>query len=461
MSTPGHLAAGIRVAELTPSFSTESPSADFAFGASTLGSLTLVHVRARVEDARGRSAAGWGAIFLSHPWAFPGPRPAPEVKDAIMRDLVTACAARTGATGHPLDHYLAFAEEMEAITAGVAGAHGLTVPIPPLCTLVAYSSIDAALHDAYGNLHGINAYDALGAEHLGWDLSRVFGPAWRGRYPGEFLRKTPAERVPISHTVGATDPLREDQRTASSIPPLPWWIGRDGVFSFKVKLKGQDLEWDIQRLVDVYMTARDAHRGAGAGARDEVRVFGDLNEGAPSTAYIGELVDALERRSPDAFAALEALEQPFPRRDLADISVAGVSRRVPIALDEGLTSLATLEEAIANGWNAVALKTCKTQSLMALTIPRAIEAGMAISVQDLTNPGIALLQSAGLAARLPRIVPFESNQRQYFPATSAPEAAVHPDIFRVRDGHVPTGPLTGPGFGYGIERIAREIFVIR
>jgi hypothetical protein len=131
---------------------------------------------------------------------------------------------------------------------------------------------------------------------------------------------------------------------------------------------------------------------------------------------------------------------------------------VPVVLDEGLTSLATIDEAIARGWGGIALKTCKTQSLMLLALPKAAAAGLHVTVQDLTNPGIALVQSVGLAARLPVVRPFETNAGQYFPNTSRPEAAVFPGIFQPVGGEVATGGLAGPGLGYRIGEIDRNVF---
>jgi hypothetical protein len=129
-----------------------------------------------------------------------------------------------------------------------------------------------------------------------------------------------------------------------------------------------------------------------------------------------------------------------------------------VVLDEGLTSLDSITQARELGWSGIALKTCKTQSLMLLAVARAQEEGLHVSVQDLTNPGIALLHSVGLAARLPVTRPIETNARQYYPETSAPEATVFSEVYTAQDGTVGAANLIGPGLGYGIERIPRPIF---
>lgn len=445
----------VRITEVEPVFSIEVPAGTFAFGAATISALTLAHVRVRVEDRQGRSADGWGAIFLSYPWAFPGAEPTAETKDRFLRTLISGYGLRlagAGEWGHPIDHFLAIQPELATIAASVAEELGVAEPVPDLASLVAFSPIDAAIHDAYGRLHGRNTYHLLGPEDLGWDLSRVLGPAFAGRYPADFLRAEPIARLPISHTVGAADPLTTSDTDPDGIPALEEWIHRDGVRSFKVKLKGQDLGWDIDRLSQVNAVARSVRPDA------TPHIFADLNEQAPSVDYITALLDGVEA-DPSAWAALDALEQPLSRQLGADApSLATISDRIPVVLDEGLTSIGTIEQAVDLGWTGIALKTCKTQSLMLLANAFAQQRGLHVSVQDLTNPGIALLQSAGLAARLPITRPLEANARQYYPYASDPEAEIFPDIYRVVDGMIASGELTGSGLGFEIERIPRGQF---
>ena len=195
MSSTSPNSRHVRIVEVEPIFSVELPAGVFSFGASTAGDLTLAHVRVRVEDRQGRSANGWGAIFLSHPWAFPGTDPDGQRKNDLMKALVTAYGSRLAGGevwGHPLDHFLAIQPELGPIAATVAAERGIAAAIPALFSLVSLSPLDAAIHDAYGNLHGVSSYDALGADDLSWDLSRVLGDEFTGRYPGDEVRSTPA-----------------------------------------------------------------------------------------------------------------------------------------------------------------------------------------------------------------------------------------------------------------------------
>ncbi len=71
--------------------------------------------------------------------------------------------------------------------------------------------------------------------------------------------------------------------------------------------------------------------------------------------------------------------------------------------------------------------------------------GMFLCVQDLTCPGASLIHSAGLAAHVPGVAAIEANSRQYVPIANRPWEKRFPGIFRVTDGTMATGVLTGLG----------------
>jgi L-alanine-DL-glutamate epimerase-like enolase superfamily enzyme len=129
----------------------------------------------------------------------------------------------------------------------------------------------------------------------------------------------------------------------------------------------------------------------------------------------------------------------------------------PVLVDESLTGLADFNLALELGWSGIALKACKCQSPELVLAARAEDLAIPYSIQDLTNPALALLQSVGLAARLTPIMGVEANSHQYFPHFSAPEAAVHPGVFERRSGALTTSTLTGPGLGFRAREIARDL----
>ncbi len=82
---------------------------------------------------------------------------------------------------------------------------------------------------------------------------------------------------------------------------------------------------------------------------------------------------------------------------------------------------------------------------------------MALMVQDLTNPMLAQIPHVLLAAHVETIMGVETNAMQFYPAASIPEAQVHPGLYRRRNGVVDLSTLAGPGFGYRVDEIRREL----
>jgi len=82
---------------------------------------------------------------------------------------------------------------------------------------------------------------------------------------------------------------------------------------------------------------------------------------------------------------------------------------------------------------------------------------MTLMVQDLTNPMLAQIPHCLLAAHAPTIAGIETNAVQFYPGASAPEAAVHPGLYRRVKGQVDLSTLHGPGFGYRLDEISRVL----
>ena len=82
---------------------------------------------------------------------------------------------------------------------------------------------------------------------------------------------------------------------------------------------------------------------------------------------------------------------------------------------------------------------------------------MGLMVQDLTNPMLAQIPHALLAAHVGTVMGLETNSMQFYPDASLPEAAVHPGIYRRNGGVLDVSTVTAPGFGYEVDRIDREL----
>ena len=134
-----------------------------------------------------------------------------------------------------------------------------------------------------------------------------------------------------------------------------------------------------------------------------------------------------------------------------------VSARKPLFLDESAHDWTFVRLGRELGWTGVALKTCKTLTGAILSLCWARAHGMTLMVQDLTNPMLAQIPHVLLAAHAGTIMGVESNGMQFYPEASLPEAAVHPGLYRRRNGVLDLSTIRGPGFGYRVEEIGREL----
>jgi hypothetical protein len=152
------------------------------------------------------------------------------------------------------------------------------------------------------------------------------------------------------------------------------------------------------------------------------------------------------------------VEQPFPY-DLEEhrIDAHALSARKPLFLDESAHDWTMIRLGRELGWSGVALKTCKTQTGAILSLCWARAHGMTLMVQDLTNPMLAQIPHVLLAAHAGTIMGVETNSMQFYPEASAPEARVHPGIYRRRLGRVDLSTLHGAGFGYRLDEIDRPL----
>jgi hypothetical protein len=184
----------------------------------------------------------------------------------------------------------------------------------------------------------------------------------------------------------------------------------------------------------------------------------DFNCTVTDPAYVNEVLDRLRAEHPRIFDMTLYVEQPFPY-ELKEhrIDVRSVSSRKPLFLDESAHDWRLVKLGRELGWTGVALKTCKTQTGALLSACWAKAHQMQLMVQDLTNPMLAQIPHVLLAAHVGTIMGVETNAMQFYPDASAPEAKVHPGLYRRRDGMIDLSTVRGPGFGYRQDEIRREL----
>jgi L-alanine-DL-glutamate epimerase-like enolase superfamily enzyme len=453
----------IRVLEVQPYYSLEVAREPLKFGNVVVEDCLYCHVRVRVENGQSQVADGWGSIFLMDMWGWPTANVDHPDREAAMRELNRHFCARVRdhqGYAHPIDIFLEAEQDLASLSRQVCEDMKLAEQMPFLAALIAAAPVDAALHDAFGQVNGISTYEGYGAEHMRHDLGYHLGAEFSSKHISDYI-SPPLPQLPIFHLVGGLDILHKSEVPADAVHDglphsLEGWIERDGLVCLKVKLRGSDLDWDLDRFLQVVQVARRVHKRQGI---NELYLSADTNEQCDSPDYVVELLTKLRERDREAFDALLYIEQPTERELSAHrYDMREPSKLKPIILDESLTSLEDFDLALELGWSGVALKTCKCQSTDLLLVAKAEEQGIPYTLQDLTNPGLALLQSVGLAAHTRTIKGVEGNSRQYFPDISKPEARVHPGIFGVKDGYVPTTSLSGAGLGFRVDEIDRPIF---
>jgi len=432
------------------------------FGTETLTTVTCARVCLRVEGADGQVAEGWGETPLSVQWVWPASLPYDVRYQALQDFCVELCKVWQGIRlqGHPMEigHEFIFSRLPEILAAFNAKRESASMPW--LAGLVCCSAFDIALHDAYGVLHEVPVYATYSSRYLNTDLAAFLTPApgsvvsFAGKTPGDFLLPERPDVLPAWHLVGGKDPIDRSELTGDEPDDgypvlLEDWIERDGLQCLKIKLRGTDAEWDYARTVAVGGLAMER------GAR---WLSADFNCTVTDPAYVTGILDRLMHDHPRIYGMILYVEQPFPYElEEHRLDVRCVSARKPLFMDESAHDWRLVASGRDLGWTGVALKTCKTQTGALLSLCWAKAHGMTLMVQDLTNPMLAQIPHVLLAAHAGTIMGVETNAMQFYPEASLAEAAVHPGLYTRRNGHVDLSSLRGPGFGYRLGEIDRDL----
>jgi L-alanine-DL-glutamate epimerase-like enolase superfamily enzyme len=442
-----------RIEDLQMEFRDYLYRAPYMFGGREVDRVTILEVRCRLSTRAGRSADGASSMSMGNVWSFPAPGVAYDVTLGAMKALAGKVARLTrgfAEYAHPLDINRALEPEYLKAAVETARELKLGLPIPKLCTMVVASPFDAAIHDAFGKLHGRNSFYTSGREFVRHDLSYYLDSSFAGEYLDRYVARRMAPRVRMYHSVGASDPLTRAEVIKPIRDGLPEcleeWIPYSGVTALKIKLNGGNLAADVERVaaIDRVTIAAQSARGF----RNWIYSL-DFNERCPNVQYLLDFQRLVRTKAPRAFERAQYIEQPTARdltADRANTMIEAAKMR-PVVIDESLTDLDTLLLAREMGYTGVALKACKGQSQTLLMAAAAQKYKMFRCVQDLTCPGAALVHSVSIAAHIPGTAALEANARQYVPAASAGWEKRYPGIFDVRDGWLQTAGLNGPGLG--------------
>jgi L-alanine-DL-glutamate epimerase-like enolase superfamily enzyme len=432
------------------------------FGGETLTSVTCARVQLTVECADGRHVDGWGETPLSVQWVWPSQLSYETRHELLKQFCVRLTHAWEGCahSGHALEIGHAFQQQELQNLLQDFNQDRSGNALPYLAALVCCSPFDLALHDAYGHAVGRPVYETYTHDYMHFDLAHYVTPAedsdvsFVGKYPADYLVKDPPESLSAWHLVGALDPvdqseLRGDEPHDGYPVLLADWIKRDGLICLKIKLRGTDSNWDFRRFVRVAEIALE---------QGVQWLSADFNCTVTYPQYVNDILDQLRDQHPNFYDMLLYVEQPFPYElEQHLIDVHSVSSRKPLFMDESAHDWRLVKLGRSLGWNGVALKTCKTQTGALLSLCWAKAHGMLLMVQDLTNPMLAMIPHAQLAANAGTIFGIETNAPQFYPEASLPEARVHPGLYTRREGRVDLSTINCPGFGYRLQEISRSL----
>lgn len=429
----------VRVEWVRMSLSEFRYRAPYKFGGKEVDRVTMLNVDAAVRGRDGKRAEGFASMSMGNVWAYPG-----KPYDTTLNEMLALGREIEKITnghaefGHPID-----------INVALEPAYLKAAPaMPKLAVLVTASPFDAAIHDAYGKLLGRSGFATLSPEFMRHDLAHYLGREFRGEYPDRYVSSSPRPRMAIYHSVGAGDAI-EPQDLATPLndglpETLAAWIARDRLSHIKIKLQGNNLQWDIDRVARIEACAAREMPKTG---RKDWRYCLDFNENCPNVDYFLAFLRGIRERSPAAFARAEYVEQPTKRdlkADRANVMHEAAKLR-PVVIDESLTDLETLLLAREMGYSGLALKACKGQTQAVLMAAAGRKFGMFLTVQDLTCPAAAFVHSAALGAHVPGVAGIEANAREYVPVANRDWAPLYPGLFEARDGSIDTSGLTGPG----------------
>ncbi|MFK5924131.1 MAG: hypothetical protein QM496_18290 [Verrucomicrobiota bacterium] len=433
------------------------------FGNQVMDSVTCARAKVTVEGKDGKTAVGWGETPVAVGWAWPAPIDYEE-RHTAMKDFTVAAGrafAEFKEEGHAFDIGHTFInQQLEKLRSEFNAGKSEEEALPHLAALICFSLFDIATHDAFGNLHQVPVYDTYNADWMPHDLSHYLEAAegsdvsFDGLYPADFFVPQAASQLPVWHLVGGLDPIDDSELTGEEPDDgypvlLRDWIKRDGLNCLKIKLRGNDRDWDYSRLLRIGEIAIEENADW---------LTTDFNCTVTDPDYVNGILDQLRDEAAAVYQRILYVEQPFPYDMEANrIDVHSVSARQPLFMDESAHDWHYVRLGRELGWTGVALKTCKTQTGALLSLCWAKAHGMTLMVQDLTNPMLAQVPHVLLAANAGTIMGVECNGMQFYPDASLPEAEVHPNLYQRREGVLDLSTLSGSGFGYRLDEITREL----
>lgn len=347
---------------------------------------------------------------------------------------------------------------------------------PPLLAHFGTSLAERAVIEAFCRARQMPFAQAISANAFGIQLNQIH-PELGNAEPSDFLPKTPLSRLIARHTIGLSDPLRENEISPAAalqdgLPQsLEACIRQYGLTHFKVKISG-NLSDDLPRLQELCELARQC------GVR-QARFSLDGNEQFASASAFRAYWEALRREQWFNWLSdrLLFVEQPLHRnvalQKTDDLLLW--KQRPPTIIDESDGELCALPQALQLGYNGASHKNCKgvfkgiaNRCLIEKHTRQSPAKQWILSGEDLCNQGpVALLQDLAVMACL-GIQSVERNGHHYCAGLSAFDASLqnqilqsHPDLYHqtergwpsltIQNGSLSLRTVNQNPFGLGLE----------
>ena len=328
---------------------------------------------------------GFGTVLLSHVWCWP--EVTDEDKDLALRGACET-VAKTITQQQPSDSLLGLGHRVISLS------DQLLEHLPPLARRVCCAPLDNAIHDAAGCIAGCSSFD-LFTEHGNSPFDATFAGFGAASAIDSMLHP-PKTFVDAQMVVGikTTPEHVRDYCTSHNIRRL------------KIKIGSGDIESDVNHVIAVCkaMPPVDGY----------LDITLDANGCYESADKLTEFLSMLRHAAPDVAVCVSAIEQPSMSPETADRQLwSQIAADTPLLVDETFTDLDDLKHANACGWNGLAIKSCRGQTLALLGAAWGHARGWKNTVMDLTSPNIAAIHTVLLASRISGVTTAEVNAAQF------------------------------------------------
>lgn len=353
-------------------------------GKGTISAITEATCRVTITDGT-HDVTGFGTVLLSHVWCWP--QQTDINKDKTLRDattLIARCISNNSSENTLLGHGFEI----------IAIADQLLGHLPPLARRVCCAPLDNAIHDAAGCLN----------QQPSFELFPYHGPSpFDSHFPGfgaasaiESMLRRPIPQLDAQMVVGLL----------TSGSDVKAYCSKFNIRRLKVKIGSGSVRSDVEHVVG---TARSVPQD---GRLVDITV--DANGCYPTPDAMDEFLQSIRESAPEIAVCVSGIEQPSMTPVAEDRQRwAEIAANIPILIDESFANLEDLKLAGMCGWNGIASKSCRGQTLALLGAAWGHARGWMNTVMDLTSPNIAAIHTVLLASRISGVFTAEVNACQF------------------------------------------------